>query len=77
MIAKMLCVKAELISTRLLSKEDKDDMLNGLIPIETLILHVKVWMQNKMPDYANGHTDPYKPSLELPMKRYRGIGKSE
>jgi hypothetical protein len=59
-IGKMLCVKADLISTRLLSKEDKQDMLKGLVPIESLIAHVKIWIQNGMPDYANGHTEPMK-----------------
>lgn len=60
MIAKMFCVKAELISTRLLSKEDKQDMLDGLLTIESLMAHVKVWIQNGMPDYANGDTEPMK-----------------
>jgi hypothetical protein len=60
MIGQALCVKAELISTRLLSKEDKQDMLNGLVPVETLMTAVKCWMAAGMPDYANGHTDPYK-----------------
>ena len=50
----MLCVKAELISTRLLSKEDKDDMQNGIVPIDALITHVKVWMSNGMPEYSAG-----------------------
>lgn len=53
-------MKAELISTRLLSKQDKDDMLNGLVPVETLMTAVKCWMKAGMPDYANGNTDPYK-----------------
>lgn len=44
-----------------MSPEDKEDMLNGLISDESLECHVKVWIENKMPDYANGHTDPYKP----------------
>lgn len=60
MIGQALCVKAELISTRLLSKEDKQDMLNGLVPVETLMTAVKCWIKAGMPDYANGHTDPYK-----------------
>lgn len=72
----MLCVKADLISTRLLSKEDKQDMLNGLIPDEALFVAVKCWMEAGMPYYANGNTSPYKPSYELPMNRYRGIGKN-
>lgn len=67
-VGKMLCVKAELISTRLLSKEDKQDMMDGNVPIESLITHVTVWMENGMPDYANGKTDPYKPPPEKPYK---------
>ena len=59
-IGKMLCVRADLISTRLLSNEDKQDMLNGLVPIDSLICHVKIWMSNGMPDYANGLTEPMK-----------------
>ncbi len=52
MIAKMLCVKASLISTKLLSEEDKDDMLNGLISVDSLITHVRVWIENGMQDYV-------------------------
>jgi hypothetical protein len=59
-----------------LSKDDKNDMVNGLITDEQLEVAVKVWMDNKMPDYANGNTEPYKPSSDLPMQRYRGVGKS-
>ena len=61
MIAKMLCVKAELISNRLLSKEDKQDMLDGLIPIDSLVTAVRVWMVNGMPDYADGKFEAYTP----------------
>lgn len=56
-IGRALCVKADLISTRLLSKEDKQDMLNGLIPVESLMTHVKIWIHYGMPDYANGETN--------------------
>lgn len=48
------------ISTRLLSKEDKLDMLNGDIPWESLLLHVQLWFKAGMPDYAHGNTEPYK-----------------
>lgn len=74
-VAKMMCVKAELISTRLLSKEDKDDMLAGLISEEVLVTAVSVWIKAGMPDYANGNTERYRPSCELPLSRYRGMGK--
>lgn len=66
----MLCVKAELISARLLSKEDKTDMLAGKITVESLIEAVKAWMLSGMPDYSNGHTDPYKPLNKKPVQVY-------
>lgn len=46
--AKMMCVDATLISTTLLSDDDKKDMLNGDLPVESLLLHVKVWKENGM-----------------------------
>lgn len=70
----MLCVKADLISTRLLSKEDKQDMLSGLVPDETLFVAVKCWIEARMPNYANGDTEPYRPQYKLPMSMYRGNG---
>lgn len=54
MIAKMMCVKAELITTRLLSDADKQDMLNGDLQIESLITAVRVWRDNGMPHYRDG-----------------------
>jgi len=51
-------------------------MLAGLVPVDTLICHVRVWMENGMPDYANGHTEPYKHPDAKPMSRYRGYGKN-
>ena len=73
----MLCVKADLISTRLLSKEDKQDMLSGLISDETLLTAVKCWMEAGTPNYSNGNTERYRPQPELSMRgRYRGVGKS-
>lgn len=72
----MLCVKAQLISSRLLSKEDKQDMLSGLISVEDLIVQVKAWIEAGMPDYANGKFEPYRHKREEPLSRYRGIGKS-
>ena len=71
-IGMKLGVSPKLISTRLLSEDDKQDMLNGELDVETLVTAIEVWMSNNMPDYANGKTEPYKPEYELPMKRYRG-----
>jgi hypothetical protein len=65
MIAKMMCVKAELISTRLLSKDDKHDMLNDLIPLDALINHVKVWIVNGTPNYSNGNTERIRHEIDL------------
>mgnify|MGYP001570774667 CR=1 FL=1 len=71
-----LGVSPKLISTRLLSEDDKNDMVAGLIDHTTLVTAVEVWISNGMPNYAQGSTERYKPSCELPMKRYRGMGKS-
>ena len=72
-VAKMMCVKAELISTRLLSIDDKQDMLRGDLPIEALIAHVKLWIKAKLPDYANSNISPttnesYMPTTMVYMK---------
>jgi hypothetical protein len=50
----------KLIATKLLSEDDKQDMLNGDLDIEALECAVRVWMQYGMPDYANGQTEPMK-----------------
>lgn len=55
-IAKELDVEARLITTRLMSEEDKNDMRAGLLPIEALKAHVKVWIENGLCDYAHGKT---------------------
>ncbi len=74
-VAIKLGVSPRLISTRLLSVDDKNDMLEGLLPTETLVTAVKAWIDAKMPDYANGSTIAYKAPSDLSMQRYRGIGK--
>ena len=52
-------IAPKLISQRLLSKEDKDDMLNGLISFETLDCAVAVWKEYGMCNYADGSGTPY------------------
>ncbi len=47
----------EFIVRRLMDDHDILDFQKGLIPEEALKLHVKVWMQNGMPDYRNGKTE--------------------
>lgn len=47
-------VSPKLISERLLSSEDKEDMLQGLISLETLDCAIRVWMYYGMCNYANG-----------------------
>lgn len=58
-LCKKLCVRPQLVVTRLLSEDDKNDMRNGDLPIESLECHIKVWVDNGMPDYAHGKTEPY------------------
>lgn len=55
-----LGVSPALIAKRLLSDEDKQDMLDDLIPINSLECAIQAWMENKMPDYANGKTEPFR-----------------
>ena len=54
--ARKLNVEARLITTRLMSEEDKNDMRAVLLPIEALEAHVKVWIENGLCDYAHGKT---------------------
>ncbi len=58
-VGKMFCVKPEWISTKLLSSDDKEDMKNGELPIESLIAHVKVWVEHGMLDYVSPKFDVY------------------
>ena len=69
-IAIKFGVSPTLISMRLLSKQDKHDMLSELVPDETLEAAVKCWMEAGMPDYANGKNDRYTPKSQLPIGRY-------
>jgi hypothetical protein len=55
-IAKELDVEARLITTRLMSEDDKNDMRNGNLPRESLKLHVQIWKKSGYPDYAHGKT---------------------
>jgi hypothetical protein len=52
-------VSPKLIAERLLSKEDKEDMMNGLLSIETLDVAIRAWINASMPNYALGDTRPY------------------
>lgn len=51
-------VHPALISSRLLSKEDKQDMLDGNLSIEALVCAVSAWIAAGKPDYAQGNTAP-------------------
>jgi hypothetical protein len=52
-----LGVSPRLISERLLSDQDKIDMLDGNFEISSLEASVEVWRDNGMPDYAHGMTE--------------------
>lgn len=52
-------VAPKLISERLLSKDDKEDMLAGLVSLETLDCFVKVWKESGMCNYVDGSGKPY------------------
>jgi hypothetical protein len=59
-LGKRLNVEPRLITTRLMSEDDKQDMREGNLPVKSLEVHIKVWMDNGMPDYAHGKTIPLK-----------------
>lgn len=50
-----LGVSPKLISTKLLTESDKQDMLCGEISDEALEAHVNTWMASGMPDFAHGN----------------------
>lgn len=47
-------VAPKLISERLLSKDDKEDMLQGLVSFEQLDCAVQAWCDSGMCNYADG-----------------------
>jgi hypothetical protein len=57
-IAKKFDIEAKLITTRLMSEEDKQDMREGNLPVPSLRLHVELWIKAGLPDYAHGKTTP-------------------
>lgn len=62
-------VSPVLISTRLLSIDDKNDMLMGLVSTEQMETAIDCWIKAKLPDYSNGHTEPLKDFYEKVMVR--------
>ena len=42
-----------LFTTRLMSEEDKEDMRQGLLTIEAIEAHIKVWKDTGMRDLRN------------------------
>jgi len=67
-------VPPKLISERLLSKEDKEDMLQGAITFETLDKFVEVWKEYGMCNYADGTGKPYEHFNQYRVQR---VGESE
>ena len=65
-------IAPKLISERLLSKDDKEDMLQGLVSFETLDCFVQVWKEYGMCNYADGSGKPYDH-----YRAYLNIGKGE
>ena len=53
-IAKKYNIDPKLIVTKLMSEEDKHDMRHGDLPYDALECHVKVWIENGMPNYREG-----------------------
>lgn len=53
-----LGVSPRLVILRLLSEEDKVDMMEGNLSIDALRCHIEVWRDNDMPDYVKGQDAP-------------------
>lgn len=53
-VAWKLGVSPNLITTKLLDDNDKQDMMNGELTREILEIHVKEWLLNDKPDYRKG-----------------------
>ena len=51
-------IEPRLITTRLMSEDDKEDMRRGDLPMTALDLHVELWIKAGLPDYAHGKTEP-------------------
>lgn len=52
-IAAKYDVSPKSIAERLLSPEDKIDMMNGDVPLESLDLHIKLWKEGGCEDMVN------------------------
>jgi len=65
-------VSPKLISERMLSDQDKDDMLRGVLSIEALEASTELWMASGMPDYANGRDIPYKKDFKKELNHPQG-----
>ena len=55
-LGKRLNVEPRLITTRLMSEDDKQDMREDNLPVKSLEVHIRIWMNNGMSDYAHGKT---------------------
>lgn len=53
-----LGVSPVLISTKLLSYDDKQDMMSGDLSIETLEANIAVWLEWGMPDCNKNNSNP-------------------
>ncbi len=52
-----LRVKAQLVIDRLLSVEDEQDIINGMVPAESLRLHIEAWISTGKPLYSGKNLD--------------------
>ena len=67
-LARKHNVRYNLIISRLLSAEDKEDMTKGYMSIASLEAAIKAWRHVGMPNYANGETIPLEVELRNEQK---------
>jgi hypothetical protein len=51
-MAEQFNIDPRLITTRLMSEDDKNDMRYNNLPYESLKMHIQVWIDKCMPDYV-------------------------
>ena len=67
-----LGVSPKLISERLLSPDDKKDMLEGRLTDEALFVAVKCWIEAGMPNCFLGDLKPYIPPKSKTLSKVLG-----
>lgn len=75
-LAKKYSVRAFLITNKLMDADDKNDLRNGDLSVDSLEAHIRVWREDGMKDYAHRETKeliPENKGLIAPFISYKEI----